>query len=171
MSPWKVVATQKGFYNQTFREVGEVFELLCYEDGSYPVAVRELLKRDEKGQPVLDPETGEQVIIEQPIVDAKTKKPVHRDYAEDQGARLLKRGPKRGESVHLGWMRRVPDRVPCGMYLQPGETNATLIPDFWSPGLQLPQPFSYAPGAPPDPRRIHAPVLSVLSRPLPDEAA
>ena len=147
----KVVATQPGFQNQTLREVGEVFDLLAHEDGTYPVAIRYLPKKDASGVAIPDE------FIEE-IVKGKDGKPLHRDFAEDTGDQLIKRGPKRGEVMRFGWMKRVPDKTPVGLY-KPGT-------DFWS-NQQLPPPVLREGGAPPDPRRIHAPVLTVLPK---DEA-
>lgn len=145
---WRVVATQQGFHNQILREPGEVFDLLLYADGSYPPLQRELPKKDEKGAIIPDEYTYETVYIK------GTKDPVHRDFAEDRGHIPIKHGPHRGDTMRFGWMKRVADTVPVGLY--PEGTN------FWNKTM-LPPPQQRAGGAPPDPRRLHAPVLSVLA--------
>jgi hypothetical protein len=119
----KVVATQNGFYNQIFREPGEVFELLMHEDGSMPRARKWVPKLDANRKEIPDEGTW---------VDIKDKKgqPIHEHFAEDKGNVQITTGPKKGEVMHVGWMRTVPDKTPVGMY--PADT------DFWS-GAQLPQ--------------------------------
>lgn len=148
---WRVLATQTGQYNQVLREEGEVFDLLCYANGSYPPAVNYLPKKDAKGNVLLD-EWDEEVI------KSKDGKPVHRDFAEDQGNKLIKAGPKRGEVMRFGWMKRVPDHVPVGLYPKGV--------DFWRTGVQLPQAFQTVPDrdqrGQEDHRRNHARILDVL---------
>lgn len=129
----KVVATNLGQYNQILREKGEVFELLSNPDGTYPV----MFKRE------FETVDGVRRLKKIPlyILDAEGKpklkngKPVpeHRDFAEDMGNILIEEGPKAGESMQVGWMQRVPDHVPCGLYPEGV--------DFWS-GAQLPQAFT-----------------------------
>jgi len=154
---WRVVATQQGQYNQVLREIGEVFDLLCYADGTFPIAVKYTQKKDASGK-LLDEWDEEQVL-------GKDKKPVHRDFAEDQGYKLITRGPVKGDSIRFGWMKRVPDRTPVGQY--PTVNNGDL-PDFWSPNVQLPQAYPVIP--PPGDRgqelskRNHARILDVLPK-------
>jgi hypothetical protein len=154
---WRVVATQQGHYNQVLREIGEVFDLLCYADGTFPIAVKYTQKKDATGK-LLDEWDEEQVL-------GKDKKPVHRDFAEDQGYKLITRGPVKGDSIRFGWMKRVPDRTPLGQY--PPVNNGEL-PDFWSQNVQLPQAHEVIPGprsrGQQDPRRNHAPILDVLPK-------
>jgi hypothetical protein len=126
----RVVATQQGFYDQILREVGEVFELLKNKDGSDPQAFRRDQVLDEKGVPI--PRKFVKVAL---FEDEAKKKPLHRDYAEDMGNVLIEQGPLEGETFHNGWMKKVPDRVPCGLY--PLDQNGALL-DFWSPHVQLP---------------------------------
>lgn len=158
-SAWRVLATQEGFYNQVLVEPGSVFDLLRYPDGSYPVAVRYEPKKDAKGNVI--PEEWDEIPIK-----LKDGTPVHRDFAEDQGEKLMKSGPKKGETLRFGWMRLVPAQTPLGIY--PPST------DFWS-GRALPparlngetgQPYMAFPPAneraPEDRRRNHARILDVL---------
>ena len=147
---WRVVATQQGFHNQTLREPGEVFDLLLYPDGSYPPLQRELPKKDEKGVIIPDEFTYETVYVK----GSKPPIPVHRDFAEDRGHVAIKHGPHRGDTMRFGWMKRVPDTVAVGLY------DPSV--NFWN-NTQLPPAQQRTGGAPPDPRRIHAPVLSVLT--------
>lgn len=156
----RVVATVPGQYNQVLRLVGEVFELLCYADGTYPVALRYTPKLDAAGKPIPDEWDEHQVI-------GKDKKPVHRDFAEDQGEKLIKKGPVRGDVIRFGWMKRVPDRIPVGLYPEGA--------DFWSGSIPQPimnqltgLPYQPVPPAnergPEDRRRNHAPILTVLPK-------
>jgi hypothetical protein len=117
---WKVCATRQGHFDQLLREPGEVFELLPNEDGSWPWR-EDWVKKSEAGNREILDEDGDMVLVQ--FAD-KHGAPMHRDFAIDQGLQLMKRGPMRGESVHLGWMRRVPDETPCGLY-QEGT-------DFWN---------------------------------------
>lgn len=161
---WRVVATQQGHYNQVLIEAGSVFDLLCYPDGSYPHAVRYEPKKDAKGNPI--PEEWDEIPIKK---DGVT---VHRDFAEDFGEKLMKTGPKKGEVLRFGWMKRVPKSTPLGIY-PPGT-------DFWSrralpPAMlngQSGLPVVVFPGIrermPEDRRRNHAPILDALD---PSEAA
>ncbi len=112
----RVVATQLGQYDQILRDVGEVFDLLDGPDGSIPAAKVWVPTKmaDGKDHPI----DGELVVV----TDAEGN-PVHRDFAEDMGDQVIEAGPMRGEVARLGWMRRVPDDTPCGMY--PPGTN------FW----------------------------------------
>jgi hypothetical protein len=115
---WKVVATRMGQYDQILREEGEVFELLANADGSYTWREDWVPKRDAQGREI--PDEGEWVEYRD-----KEGNPVHTDFAPDTGDHLMKRGPMKGETVRFGWMRRVPDETPCGLY-PPGA-------DFWPP--------------------------------------
>lgn len=163
---WRVVATQQGQYNQVLIEPGTVFDLLLYQDGTYPAATRYEPKKDEKG--VAIPDEWDEI----PIL-MKDGTLLHRDFSEDQGPKLMKRGPKMGETIQLGWMRLVHERVPVGLY--PPAT------DFWS-GRPIPPPYvnqqtgelvlpwvSGADRGPQDRKRNHAPILDVLPKPVPDD--
>lgn len=154
---WRVVATQQGQYNQVLREIGEVFDLLLHADGSFPVAIRYIQKKDAAGKPI--EEWDEETVI------GKDKKPVHRDFAEDQGFKLITRGPVKGDSIRFGWMKRVPDRTPLGQY---PTTNNGDLPDFWNPSVQLPQAYTVVPAAgergPEVGKRNHARILDVLPK-------
>jgi hypothetical protein len=165
---WRVVATQQGQYNQVLIEPGTVFDLLLYADGTYPLAVRFEAKKDEAGKVIEDE-------WDQIPLTMKDGTFLHRDFAEDMGAKLVRRGPKAGETVHLGWMRLVPVQTPIGLYLP-----AT---DFWS-GRPIPGPavnqltgeqfmpwFSGGDRGPMDRKRNHAPILDVLPRPVEDSLA
>lgn len=164
MGAWRVVATQQGFYNQQLFEVGEVFDLLSYADGTYPHAVKYLPKKDAEGKVIADE------FDEEPIL-GKDKKPVHRDFAEDQGDKLMRSGPKRGEVMRFGWMKRVPDSVPIGQY--PVKDNLCTV-DFWARGIQLPPAVQAKPlpgeRGPENPKRNHARVLDVLPPPVTEAA-
>lgn len=118
----RVTATQIGQYNQVLREVGEVFDLLNFPDGTYPHKTREVDKKSADGKV-----TG----TELKTVKLKDGKPAHRDFAPDQGVRIIKSGPGKGEVVQVGWMRQVGAHIPTGLY-PPGT-------DFWTPNVQLPQ--------------------------------
>lgn len=155
---WRVVATVQGQYNQVLREPGEVFDLLLHADGTYPSAVKYLPKKDADGK-LLEDEW-----LEEPVL-GKDKKPIHRDFAEDQGFKKITRGPVRGDTIRFGWMKRVPDRTPVGQY--PVAFNGDM-PDFWATNVQLPQAFQTIP--PPGERgqeshkRNHARILDVLPK-------
>ncbi len=156
---WLVAATRQGQYDQILREPGEVFELLGEEDGTYAPAVRLVPRRNADGRPVLD-ELGEAIIDEAPVQGADGL-PLHQDFAEDLGATQLTRGPMRGEVMHLGWMLRVPDSTPCGLY--PAGT------DFWS-GAEPPphrKAVAVAPKPAPTPRAASqaAPIRGSRNRP------
>ena len=126
---WRVVATQPGAFDQIYRETGEVFELLPNDDGTFPLREDWVPKRDSAGQEI--PDEGTWVLFK----DANGE-PVHRDFAEDMGDQLMKAGPMRGEVMRFGWMKRVPDHTPCGLY-PPGT-------DFW-PGEQRAKARATAP--------------------------
>lgn len=155
---WRVLATQQGLYNQVLRNPGEVFDLLLHEDGTYPVTYKYTPKKDAAGKDIPD-EWDEQVVL------GKDKKPIHRDFAEDQGMKTITRGPVRGDTIRFGWMKRVPDRVPIGQY--PVAFNGDM-PDFWATHIQLPQAVQVIP--PPrergqeDYRRNHAHILETLPK-------
>lgn len=155
---WRVVATVQGHYNQIIRDPGEVFELLQYADGTYPVAYKYTPKKDEAGKVIPD-EWDEAVVL------GKDKKPVHRDFAEDQGMKTITRGPVRGDTIRFGWMKRVPDKTPIGQYPVSLEGD---MPDFWATNVQLPQAREVVPTGrqrgPEDYRRNHARILDVLPK-------
>lgn len=166
---WRVVATQMGQYNQVLIEPWSVFDLLCYADGSYPVAVRYVPRRKDG---LIVPGEFDEVQLKMKV----TGELVHRDYAEDQGDRLVKDGPKKGEVMRVGWMRRVPERVRLGIY--------PVGTDFWTKGMDLPMPrmmIDPVTGMPTgiafqaipqrgqrgyeEPKRNHAPILDYLPDP------
>jgi hypothetical protein len=142
---FRVVATQQGFHNQRLREPGEVFDLLVRKDGTYRHATRNEPILSTEGVPI----PGRFKKVEVPAKDGygrpfqKNGKavPEHADYAEDKGNVGVTEGPNAGESIHLGWMYKVPDSVPIGQY--PPNT------DFWADNLRLPQPYvvEVAPGS------------------------
>jgi hypothetical protein len=168
------VALRQGHYNQCLRNPGEVFDLLCYADGTYPPLVRYEQKLDAAQKPIPD-EWDEIVVL------GKDKKPVHRDFAEDQGERLIRKGPIKGDVMRFGWMKRVPDKVPVGLY----PANS----DFWSGYVPTPimgrdpetgettgQPYQPVPPkgqrGHEERKRNHAPILDVLPpEPKIEEAA
>lgn len=119
----KVVATRQGFYNQILREPGEVFQLLNKADGSMPEATRVEPVLDKDGLPI--PRRFKRVAVKD-----EHGKPVHAHFAKDLGSQLCEDGPSAGESIHLGWMLEVPERVPVGRY--PPDT------DFWTENVMLP---------------------------------
>lgn len=59
---WRIVATQQGLYNQVLREPGEVFDLLLYSDGTYPVAYKYTPKQTAEGKVIPD-EWDEQILL------------------------------------------------------------------------------------------------------------
>lgn len=146
---WKVVATQQGQFNQVMREVGEVFDLMTYPDGTYPVQIQYTPKKSKDGK-VLEDEFDERTVMCDTL-DGKGHEPAHRDFAPDTGVTKIKKGPKRGEVMRFGWMRRVPDAVQVGLY--PVNENGTTL-DFWH-NYQLPPPW-VRPYVPEDTRRAHA---------------
>lgn len=170
---WRVVATRPGQYNQVLRTEGEVFDLLCYEDGSYPPAV------DYKPKMV----DGKEVPGEwdEVVKVGKDKKPIHRDFAEDQGERLIKKGPIKGDVVRFGWMRRVPDKVPIGLYPRnsdfwSGYTPTPIMAIDPETGQSTGRPYQPVPPKEQrgheEPKRNHARILDVLPpEPKVDEAA
>lgn len=151
---WRVVATQQGQYNNCIMDIGMVFDLLLHEDGTYPVALNHKPKRNGKGEVIPDEWDSTTVM-------GKDGKAVHRDFAEDLGNKAIKSGPKKGEVMRTGWMKRVPDHTPLGLYPVDGEGN--IQANFWAPGIQLPQAFDvgYHPWNPAqmDRKRNHAPIL------------
>jgi hypothetical protein len=156
---WRVVATQQGQYNQCIMDIGMVFDLLLHDDGTYPVALKHVQKKDEKGALIPD-EWDSTTIL------GKDNRPVHRDFAEDLGNKAIKSGPKKGEVMRFGWMKRVPDRTPLGLY--PVDENGNIQAQFWDKNVQLPQAFDvgYHPWTPNtlDRKRNHAAILSVLPK-------
>lgn len=154
---WRVVATQQGLYNQVLREPGEVFDLLLYADGTYPVAYKYTPKKDAAGKDIPE-EWNEETVL------GKDKKPIHSDFAEDQGMKTITRGPVRGDTIRFGWMKRVPDRTPVGRY--PVGFGGELS-DFWG-NTQLPPAVIVIPPprerGPEDYRRNHAPILDHLTK-------
>lgn len=150
---WKVIATQQGAHNQIFREIGEVFDLRTYPDGNYPPLIEYNPKKDKAGKVIED--EYDEVILKTRTLDGKSTEPAHRDFAEDKGAIAIKRGPKKGEVMRFGWMRRVPDNTPIGFFRVDESGN---VPDF-SMGVQMNAYLgSRPPLVPEDPRRAHAPV-------------
>lgn len=156
---WRVVATQQGQYNNCIMDIGMVFDLLLHEDGSYPPALNHKPRKDDKGVVVPDEWISTAII-------GKDNKPVHRDFAEDMGNRVIKQGPRKGEVMRTGWMKRVPDSTPLGLYPVDGDGNIQC--DFWAKNVQLPQAFDvgYHPWQPStmDRKRNHAPIRQHLVR-------
>lgn len=130
----KVVATQPGQYNQIPRVRGEVFALLEYREGGYPPMEDWIPKLDVHGKEI--PDEGEYVVR----MGKDKKTPVHRDFAEDTGAKMIRRGPMRGDTIRSGWMKIVPDNTPIGIYPLTGEEQK--LPDFEG-RLQLPTPYQH----------------------------
>jgi hypothetical protein len=161
---WKVVATQQGQYNQVLRQPGEVFELLSYADGTYPVATR-LMPKKVNGQPVVPEE-----LVEEPIL-GKNKEPVHRHFAPDLGNRLIKHGPVKGDTLRFGWMRRVPDSVAVGMYPVGVDFNHDPRPLLDGEGRILQNVPPRNERQPENPKRNHAPILDVLPPEVSDDVA
>jgi hypothetical protein len=162
---WRVVATAMGQYNQCIMEIGMVFDLLLHDDGTYPMALKHTQKRDEKGNLIPD-EWDSTTIL------GKDNKPVHRDFSEDMGNKAIKQGPKKGEVLRMGWMKRVPDTTPLGLY--PVDESGNIQAAFWDKRQQLPQAWDigYHPWNPGqmDRKRNHAPILSVLPKELEEVA-
>lgn len=172
--PWRVVATQQGQYNQFLMDIGMVFDLLTYRDGTYPVAMRLVIKKDDHGQPMRG-YTDKDVFLpeawdEEPII-GKDGIVVHRDFALDMGNRAMKTGPKKGETIRVGWMKRVPESVAIGMY--PVDADGIIQAKFWDKRAMLPPAFDvgYAPWRPNkmDAKRNHAPMLEHYPDPVPDD--
>jgi hypothetical protein len=122
----RVMATKQGQYCNVFIEPGWVFTL---RDDGPPDAARMdeqgTINREGRGFPVredwipkleMDPKTKQPIDTGEGewkiYLDRKTKKPIHRDFSEDEGVVMLKRGPIRGESIQVGWMELVADSTP-----------------------------------------------------------
>jgi hypothetical protein len=168
--PWRVVAVQQGQYNQFFMEIGMVFDLLTYEDGTYPVATRFVIKKDDSGAPLKGHDDKDRFIAENwdvvPVI-GKDGVAVHRDFALDMGAKPIKAGPRKGEVIRVGWLKRVPATTPLGLY--PVDENGIIQAQFWDQRAQLPQPMDagyhpWTPG-PLDRKRNHAPMLAFYPKP------
>lgn len=113
----RVQATKEGFYNQFIHVVGEVFDLLNDpETGTMPLRMIREYEKDDKGAL-----TGEWTETK-PYLD-KEGNPMHRDFAPDEEA-VRGTGAFRGESFSPGWMRRVPDETPLGIY------DHAILPDL-----------------------------------------
>lgn len=106
MRRWIVQATKQGFYNQYLHEIGEVFELVADDNGEIPLKmVKVEVLRD--GKP-----TGE--FTEEVFLDTDGE-PVHALYSpHDEEWKGI--GNFKGETLREGWMRRVPDDTPLGLY-------------------------------------------------------
>lgn len=123
----RVMATKSGQYCNVFIEPGWVFDLRddggpetprINADGSitrgdgpgYPIREDWIprLEMDPKTKQMIDTGEGEYKIY----LDRKTKKPIHRDFSEDEGVVMLRRGPIRGETIQVGWMELVSDSMP-----------------------------------------------------------
>lgn len=104
---WKVQATKQGFADQYLHEIGEVFELVMNEDGTMPLKMVNVPVLDATGKPTN--EFTEEVFLDE------NGEPVHAHYSphddEWKGIGIFK-----GETFREGWMRRVPDETPCGLY-------------------------------------------------------
>jgi hypothetical protein len=123
----RMMATKQGQYCNVFIEPGWVFDL---RDDGGPDAPRMLadgnvVRGGTEGYPIredwipkleMDPKTKQPVDTGEGeykiYLDRKTKKPVHRDFSEDEGVVMLRRGPIRGETIQVGWMRLVSEEVP-----------------------------------------------------------
>jgi hypothetical protein len=110
----RVQATRPGFYNQFEHVVGEVFDLLDNPDGTMPIRTRPVAVLDKEGKP-----TGE--FDQEPWLD-EDGNAVHRDFAED-GELVEGRGNFKGERFSYGWMRKVPEDTPLGIYEHAIETG------------------------------------------------
>src|ERR1700722_926854 len=105
----RVQATQTGFYNQYLHEAGEVFDLIDNDDGTMPLRMIQtpILGEDKKPIPG---EFTEEVWLH------KEGNPMHRDFAPAE-EEVKGRGQFfKGETFRHGWMRRVPDDTPLGIY-------------------------------------------------------
>lgn len=172
---WKVVATQVGQYNQVLRisdqQFVEVFELLHYADGKVPLQFKDVPKRDEKTKAII-PDEFKQVPVMTKTLDGKGMEQAHRDFAEDLGNKLIKSGPKKGESMRTGWMLRVPDETPIGVYPRGTNFFAGKPQPMIDQTTGLPYVVVPPPGARmEDPRRNHAKILDVLPPEEVDEEA
>jgi len=134
---FKVVATQEGHYNQILRTPGEVFELLRRKDGAYRAKYAREPVTTAEGVPI--PGQFKKVAVQAKDGYGRPYKgkdgkfiPEHEDYAEDRGNVAITEGPNAGESIHLGWMFKVPDNVPVGIYPEGV--------DFWNEITRIPPP-------------------------------
>ena len=122
----RVMATRQGQMCNILIEAGWVFDLrddmpegaarmnvkgeIVHEGDGYPVREDWVpkLALDPKTKQMVDTGEGEYVVF----TDPRTKRPIHRDFSRDDGAVMLRRGPIRGETVQVGWMREVSESVP-----------------------------------------------------------
>ena len=123
----KVVAVREGIYNNILREIGEVFTLLNFADGSFPPKLKFVPKIDKAtGKASV---TGDGEWVEDKDRDGKL---IHADFAEYHGIKSVRVGPMAGNTWEDGWMTRVSDSIPDGMYPEGTE--------FQNERMQLPQP-------------------------------
>ena len=113
----RVQATKQGFYNQFLHEPGEVFDLLDNDDGTMPLKMKQ--KKVEDVFPPSHPQAGKPTFhwedTDEPELTEEGE-PIHRDFApDDSEARGVAHGFQ-GETFRHGWMRRVPDETPLGIY-------------------------------------------------------
>lgn len=174
---WKVVATQPCQYNQVLRisdqQFVEVFELLHYADGTFPKQFKDVPKRDAQKRIIPDEFEPKPVMCR--TLDGKGQEQAHRDFSEDLGNRLIKTGPKKGENIQIGCMKRVPDSTPIGVYprgtdFSRGDARPILDQNTGQPYMPVPPAGQRGHE---DHRRNHAHILEVLppEPELEDEAA
>jgi hypothetical protein len=136
------MALKQGQYCNVFIEPGWVFDLR--DDGAVdcpridPNDPPGTVNREGRGYPIredwipkleMDPKTKQMIDTGEGewkiYLDRKTKKPIHRDFSEDEGVVMLKKGPIRGETIQVGWMQLMPDETPLTEFAD-GNLNDVL---------------------------------------------
>ncbi len=114
---YRVQATSEGQYNQYLHVVGEVFDLMMNADGTMPLKMKQ--KKVPDFYPSSHPQAGKETFhledSDEPELD-EDGEPIHRDFASDG---VEARGTAlgfAGDTFRHGWMRRVPDDTPLGIY-------------------------------------------------------
>jgi hypothetical protein len=113
----RVQATKQGFYNQYLHEIGEVFDLLMNDDGTMPLKM--IQKKVDDVFPPSHPQAGKPTFhwedTDEPELDGEGN-PIHRDFAPDGEESIGVGHGFKGDIFRHGWMRRVPDDTPLGIY-------------------------------------------------------
>lgn len=106
-----------GIYDNIPRMPGEVFELLNGPDGKMPLRMRKIYAQGKRYNAQTGMEekyyTGE--FTEEVFLD-KDENPMHADFAPWDETQVGQGKEFAGEIFNLGWMRRVPDETPVGLY-------------------------------------------------------
>lgn len=107
-----------GIYDNIPRMPGEVFELLDNPDGTMPFRMKRVYLQEKRYNPETKQEetyyTGE--FREDEVFLDKNGEPMHRDFAPWDETQVGQGKAFGGEIFNLGWMRRVPEDTPCGLY-------------------------------------------------------